>query len=87
MLRCSLKFNPQSVILYQQYALWVKMSNTVNPAIFARNFIFSNSVKRHICGVKNSRQGHDLPISVYERVISAFREDFIFTKLRIHNKV
>ena len=27
MLRCSLKFNPQSVIRYQQCALWVKMSN------------------------------------------------------------
>ena len=27
MLRCSLKFNPQSVIRYQQFALWVKMSN------------------------------------------------------------
>ena len=26
MLRCSLKFNPQSVIRYQQFALWVKMS-------------------------------------------------------------
>ena len=28
MLRCSLKFNPQSVIRYQQFALWVKMSIT-----------------------------------------------------------
>ena len=27
MLRCSLKLNPQSVIRYQQFALWVKMSN------------------------------------------------------------
>ena len=27
MLRCSLKFNPQSVIRCQQFALWVKMSN------------------------------------------------------------
>ena len=26
MLRCSLKFNPQSVARYQQSALWVKMS-------------------------------------------------------------
>ena len=26
MLRCSLNFNPQSVIRYQQFALWVKMS-------------------------------------------------------------
>ena len=51
--------------------------------IFRENFIFANSVKRHICGVKNSRQGHNLSISVNDRVISAFREDFIFTKLRI----
>ena len=27
MLRCSLNFNPQSVIRYQQFALWVKMSS------------------------------------------------------------
>ena len=27
MLRCSLNLNPQSVIRYQQFALWVKMSN------------------------------------------------------------
>ena len=26
MLRCSLNFNPQSVIRCQQFALWVKMS-------------------------------------------------------------
>ena len=38
---------------------------------------------RHICDVKNSLQGHDLPISIKDRVISTFREDFIFTKLRI----
>ena len=30
MLRCSLKFNPQSVIDYQQLALWVKMSNIID---------------------------------------------------------
>ena len=29
------------------------------------------------------RLWHDLPISVNDRVISPFREDFIFTKLRI----
>ena len=37
-----------------------------------------NSVKRHICDAKNSRLGHDLHISVNDRVISVFREDFIF---------
>ena len=50
---------------------------------FRENFIFANSVKRHICDVKNSRQGHDLPISVDHGVIWAFGEDFIFTKLCI----
>ena len=50
---------------------------------FRENFIFANSVKRHICDVKNSRLSHDLHISVNDRVISPFREDLIFTKLRI----
>ena len=31
---------------------------------FRESFVFVNSVKRHICGVKISRQGHDLRISV-----------------------
>ena len=51
---------------------------------FCDNFIFANSVKRHILDVKNSQLWHDLPISVNNRVISAFREDFIFKKLRIY---
>ena len=46
------------------------------------NFIFMNHIKRHFCDVKNSRLGHDLPISVKDRVISLFRENFVFTKLR-----
>ena len=46
--------------------------------IFCENFVFANSIKRHICDAKNSRLGHDLPISVNDRVISAFREDFKF---------
>ena len=50
---------------------------------FRENFTFANSVKTHICAVKNSRQGRDLPISVNERVISPIHEGFIFTKLRI----
>ena len=41
------------------------------------NFIFANSVKRHIYGVKGSWLGRILhvPISVNDRVISSFRED------------
>ena len=37
---------------------------TVNSEMFLYN------VKRHICQVKNSQQGHDLPLSVNDRVIS-----------------
>ena len=48
-----------------------------------KNFIFTNRVKRHICDDINSRLGHDLRILVNHRVISAFHEDFIFTKLCI----
>ena len=54
-----------------QYFSYCKSGN------FSKNFIFANSVKRHICDAKNSRLGHDLPISVKDLVISAFREDFI----------
>ena len=43
--------------------------------------IFANSVKRHICDVKNSRLGPDLSTSENNRVISPFREGFIFAKL------
>ena len=49
---------------------------------FRENFIFANSIKRHISDVKNSRLGQDLPISKNDRVILPFREGFIFTKLR-----
>ena len=48
---------------------------------FRENFIFENSVQRHICGVEYSRLGHDGPISVNGRVISPFRGGFLFTKL------
>ena len=34
---------------------------------FSENSIFANSVKRHICHVKNSVLGHDLPTSVNDR--------------------
>ena len=49
---------------------------------FREYFIFANSVEIHTCGVKNSRLGHDVPISVNDRASSPFREGFIFTKLR-----
>ena len=43
---------------------------------FRDNFIFTNSVKRHICHIKKSRLGPDLPTSVNDRVISPFHKDF-----------
>ena len=43
---------------------------------FPHNFIFLNRVQRHICDVKNSRQGHDLRIADTDRGISSFREEF-----------
>ena len=36
---------------------------------FRENYIFSKSFKSHICDIKNLRLGHDLPISVNDRVI------------------
>ena len=56
---------------------------TVDSEIFARIFIFVNSIKRHISDVKKSRLSRVLPISINDRVILPFREGFIFTKLRI----
>ena len=51
------------------------------------NIIFANGVERHICDVQNSRLGHNLPVSVNDRMISPFREDcisrnFAFAKFR-----
>ena len=43
--------------------------------LFSRNFAY----ERHIWDAKKSRLGHDLPISVNDRVISPFRQDFILT--------
>ena len=37
---------------------------------FREKFIFANSVKRHICNIKISQYGHEIPISVNDRVIS-----------------
>ena len=53
----------------------------LNWEIFRENFIFANCAKRHICNVSNSRLGHELPTSINDRLISTFREDFIFAKI------
>ena len=48
-----------------------------------KNFVFPNSIKAHICDVRNSQHGHYIRISVNDSVILAFPEGFIITKLRI----
>ena len=45
---------------------------------FLKIFIFANSVKRYSCDIKKSRLGHDLSISLNDRVISPFPDDFFF---------
>ena len=56
----------------------VEYKDNVNSEIFTRI-----SIKRHVCDIQNPRPGHDLHISVNNRVISPYRECFIFTKLLI----
>ena len=53
---------------------------------FHENFIFANSIKRHISDVKKSRLRQDLPISINDRVILPFREGFIFAKIKSSRK-
>ena len=60
-----------------RFALYCRFGN------FRENFIFANSIKRHISDVKNSRLRQYLPIAINDRVILPFREVYIFTKLRI----
>ena len=63
----------------------------VNLEMFAR-ILFSRITfkNRHTCDVKILRIGHDLPISVIDRVISQCREDFIkpsdFSFLKHHTR-
>ena len=45
------------------------IANTVN----LDNLIFANSIKRHICHIKNSQLGHDLPTSVNDSAFSILR--------------
>ena len=45
----------QSMHLRVSTPVYCKLEN------FRDNFIFTNSIKRHICDVKNSLQDHDLP--------------------------
>ena len=45
------------------------VGNTVNPEIFARILFSQIALKKYLKQVKYSRLGHDLPISVNNRVI------------------
>ena len=44
--------------------------------------IFLKSDKTHICEVKNSQLGHDLPIPVNDRVIARNRGNLIVMKIK-----
>ena len=44
---------------------------------FRKNFIFTSSIKRHICDVKNSQPGHDLPILTSTKNASLIITDFL----------
>ena len=55
---------------------------TVNPEIFAR-ILFSRIALKDIFVALKFAIFHDLRILVNYRVVSPFREDFVFTKLRI----
>ena len=54
---------------------------------FCKFGIFVNSVKRHIWDIQNLQHGHALHISASNKVISPYRESFIFTKLRSFAKI
>ena len=56
---------------------------TVNPEIFARILFSRMALKDILATLKIRNKGHDFPISVKDRIILPFHEDFIFTKLHI----
>ena len=70
-----------SYVLYK--FICFKTRRIVNLNNFTKNFIFANSVKRHICHVKKWH-GYDLPISVDNRVIS---QGFYFQENKSHTKI
>ena len=71
LIKCDMGFN---------FLTFIKIcQGTVNFGSFRNIFIFTKSVKRHICDIKNSHIRYDSSISVNDRVITLFLEDFIFT--------
>ena len=71
-----LKLRPASIVFLEP-SHYCRFRN------FLENFIFMNSIKRHISDVKNLRLRQDIPISINNRVIVPFREGFTFMKLCI----
>ena len=63
-------------------AILHRFNCAVNLEIFAR-ILFSRIALKTYLGSLNLQLGHDLPISVNDRLISPYRESFIFTKLSI----
>ena len=53
-------FDKKKLILIVVGVIYCRFGN------FRENFIFANSIKRHISDVKNSRLRQDLPISIYD---------------------
>ena len=60
------------------FSSFPQVTDYCNFGNFWENFIFVNSVKRHICDIKNLRLWHDLPISINDRMIWQICEGFIF---------
>ena len=52
---------------------------------FRENFIFVNSIKRHISDVKNSQLRQDLPISINERAIFISRGFYFHETLHMQS--
>ena len=77
------KLRTQKETFLRAMPKYSNLPNYCKFGIFRENFIFANSVKRHICHAQSSRKRHDLNVSINNRLNSLFREGFIFTKLRI----
>ena len=78
MLRCSLKFNPQSVIRYQQFALWVNMSNNtsyiVAPGWGSTEMRHQVPIRARVIGVSNIPKPNYIFTHYYE--FFDFKTDF-----------
>ena len=65
-----------------KFQIHLLLSTTVNLEIFAR-ISFLQIALKDILATLNTLLGHDLSISVTDRVIAPFRGDFVFTKVPI----